>query len=296
MEFKDGNLASEKYTYDRTGRILSSVLGGGINKIERYYEDKSSRTIITDVFGAKTIYHYKNEAGKKLATENYNISATTDALKRHTLYERNNNGDPVKITNALGQTTSIEYQVKRKYKDFSGEKTDYYSRPTSITDALGRTAKFDYDKYGNLKTVTSHRSQVTSEDTSSIPSPLASILYSYDKAGHMLSMKDAIGSVHKYEYGKYGALSRAIDPLGNAVLYEHDEQSQITKITDPLGRKTNFVYDLSGNVIETTNAMNFKTKFSYGSGACPSCAGSQITALTDPKGNTWKFNHDKYGL
>ncbi|MGD9641942.1 MAG: RHS repeat domain-containing protein [Elusimicrobiales bacterium] len=37
------------------------------------------------------------------------------------------------------------------------------------------------------------------------------------------------------------------------------------------------------------------TKFAYGNGACPSCGGSQLSALTDPKGNTWSFNYDQYG-
>ena len=33
---------------------------------------------------------------------------------------------------------------------------------------------------------------------------------------------------------------------------------------------------------------------SCGNGACPSCGGSQLSALTDPKGNTWSFNYDQY--
>ena len=40
--------------------------------------------------------------------------------------------------------------------------------------------------------------------------------------------------------------------------------------------------------------MNKNTSI-YGSGSCASCAGGQLASLTDPKGNTWAFNYDKYG-
>jgi hypothetical protein len=53
--------------------------------------------------------------------------------------------------------------------------------------------------------------------------------------------------------------------------------------------------ELGGNVTEVRNPANFVTKFAYGNGACPSCGGSQFSALTDPKGNTWTFNYDQYG-
>ncbi|MDA8242765.1 MAG: hypothetical protein M0025_01420 [Elusimicrobia bacterium] len=43
------------------------------------------------------------------------------------------------------------------------------------------------------------------------------------------------------------------------------------------------------------NATDSSGKSSYGNGACPSCGGSQLSALTDPKGNTWTFNYDQYG-
>ena len=41
--------------------------------------------------------------------------------------------------------------------------------------------------------------------------------------------------------------------------------------------------------------QNIGGRFAYGDGACPSCGGSQLSALTDPKGNSWRFAYDKYG-
>ena len=123
----------------------------------------SSKTIITGALGAKTVFVYKNEAGRKLTTAvtdalnntaylgydgNYNIAVTTDTLGRATRFERNNNGDPVAITDALGNTSTIQYQAKLNYKDAAGEHTDYYSRPIRITDAGSVTKR--YDGYGNL--------------------------------------------------------------------------------------------------------------------------------------------------
>jgi len=52
---------------------------------------------------------------------------------------------------------------------------------------------------------------------------------------------------------------------------------------------------MSGNVASVTNPQNFVTRFSYGNGACPGCGDSRMTALTDPKGNSWTFGYDHYG-
>ena len=291
---KNGALAEERYTYDKTGRVLTSESEGGVNRLEHYYIDRSSKTVITDALGAKTIFTYKNENGRKLATAvtdalnntaylgydgNYNIAVTTDALGRATRFERNNNGDPTAITDALGNTSSIQYQVKLNYKDSTGEHTDYYSRPVKIIDALGRTTRLDYDSYGNLS---------KAEDALGNKTGMK-----YDKAGHMLSLRDAVGSTYKYEYAM--GLAKTIDPLGRVTRYQRDADLRVTVLTDPLGRNTTFTYDLSGNVTEARNPANFVTKFAYGRGGCPSCAGGQLSALTDPKGNTWTFGYDQYG-
>ena len=65
---KNGSLAGERYTYDSTGRVLTSESEGGVNRLEHFYNDVSSKTVITDAFANKTEYSYINEYGRKLAT------------------------------------------------------------------------------------------------------------------------------------------------------------------------------------------------------------------------------------
>lgn len=291
---KDGSLASERYTYDSSGRVLSSEGEGGVNRLEHYYNDAASKTVITDGLGNKTGYSYVTEYGRKLTTAvtdalgntvylgydaDYNVAVTTDTLGHVTRYVRNSNGDPLAITDALGNTSTIQYQVKANYWDASVEKTDYYSRPIKITDALGRATKLDYDSYGNLAVAEDALGNKTRMD--------------YDNAGHMLVMRDAAGATYKYEYNM--GLAKSIDPLGRVTSYKRDADQRVTQFVDPLGRSTTFMYDLNGNVTEVRNPADFVTKFKYGNGACPSCGGSQLSALTDPKGNTWNFSYDQYG-
>ncbi|MGD9641940.1 MAG: RHS repeat-associated core domain-containing protein [Elusimicrobiales bacterium] len=291
---KSGALAGENYTYDAAGRLLTSESEGGVNRLEHYYNDVASKTIITDGLGNRTEYSHVSEHGQKLVAgitdalggktamsyeANFNLASATDQLGRTTKYTRNANGDPEAIIDALGSTTTIRYQIKRNYRDDYGERTDHYSRPITITDVLGRTTKLGYDSYGNLAKTEDTLGNKTSMD--------------YDKAGHLLELRDALGSVYKYEYAN--GLSKTIDPIGRVIKYERDADLHVTKLTDPLGRNTTFTYDLSGNVASVTNPQNFVTKFAYGNGACPSCGGSQLSALTDPKGNTWSFNYDQYG-
>ena len=162
---KNGSLAEEHYTYDSKGRVLTSESKGGVNRQEHYYNDTASKTVVTDAFGGKTEYSYINDGSRKLTTGitdalgnkgalaydgYYNISSVTDQLGRTTKYVRNNNGDPEIITDTLGNTATIQYQVKLNYRDASGDHTDYYSRPIKITDALGRGSRLAYDRYGNL--------------------------------------------------------------------------------------------------------------------------------------------------
>jgi len=210
---------------------------------------------------------------------NYNVAVATDALGRSVKYARNANGDPEAVTDALGNTSRIEYQPKLEYEDASGPKTDYYSRPVKITDALGRVTKLDYDSYGNLS---------KAEDALGNKTAMK-----YDRAGHLLELRDAVGSAYKYEYAM--GLTKSVDPLGRVTRYQRDADLRVTVLTDPLGRNTSFTYDLGGNVTAAANPAGFVTKFAYGLGGCPSCAGGQLSALTDPKGNTWSFDYDQYG-
>ena len=291
---KNGALAEERYTYDETGRLLTSESEGGVNRREHFYNDRSSRTVIADALGSRTTYVYKNEGGRKLPVAvtdalgntsylgydaDYNVAVTTDALGRAARYARNPNGDPVAITDALGHTSTIQYQVKLNYKDAAGEHTDYYSRPIRITDALGRVTKLDYDSYGNLAKAVDAGGNTTSMD--------------YDKAGHMLALRDAAGATYRYDYTM--GLAKTTDPLGRVTRYKRDADLRVTALTDPLGRNTSFTYDLGGNVTEVRNPADLVTRFAYGDGGCPSCGGSQLSALTDPKGNTWTFGYDQYG-
>jgi RHS repeat-associated protein len=291
---KDGALAEKRFTYDRAGRLLTSELDGGINRLEHYYDDASSRTIVTDALGAKTVYRRKTAGGRDLVSSvtdalggtvsleydrDYQIAAVTDQAGRLTRYSRNSNGDPETITDALGASSTIEYQVKLRYRDAAGDHTDHYSRPVRVTDALGRASTMDYDKRGNLSRLTDALGNKTG--------------MKYDKAGHLLELRDALGATYKYEYDL--GLARSVDPLGRVTKYKRDEDLRVTRLIDPMGRGTSFTYDPAGNVTSVANPQGFVTRFSYGSGTCASCAGGQLASLTDPKGNTWAFNYDKYG-
>ena len=291
---KNGSLAEERYSYDASGRVLTSESEGGVSRLEHYYNDAASKTVITDALGNRTEYSYVNENGSKLTTgvtdalggkvalaydANFNIAETADQLGRTTKFVRNANGDPETIVDALGSTSTIQYQAKMSYADESGEHTDYYSRPVRITDALGRVTSLGYDGFGNLSRTEDALGNKTS--------------MKYDKAGHMLELRDALGAAYKYEYTM--GLTKSVDPLGRTVRYKRDADLHVTRLTDPLGRNTTFTYDLSGNVTSVTNPQGFVTKFTYDNGACPSCGGSQLSALTDPKGNVWTFNYDQYG-
>ncbi|MEA3307643.1 MAG: hypothetical protein U9Q34_07645, partial [Elusimicrobiota bacterium] len=112
---KNAGLALEKYTYDDKGRLLTEELEGGVNSINYFYNDASSKTILTDALGVKTVYEYENKNGGKLLTkitgplsgisllsydENLNINSISDTVGRETKFVMNENSDPLLITDA----------------------------------------------------------------------------------------------------------------------------------------------------------------------------------------------------
>lgn len=83
--FKSGSLAEERYAYDETGRILTSESEGGVNRVENFYYDASSKTVISDAFNNRTSYAYKTVDGRRLTI------AATDALGGVSLFDYDEN-------------------------------------------------------------------------------------------------------------------------------------------------------------------------------------------------------------
>lgn len=71
---RNGSLAPERYTYDEKGRVLTSESEGGVNRLEHYYNDAASKTVITDGLGNRSEYTQVSDHGQKLVT------GITDAL------------------------------------------------------------------------------------------------------------------------------------------------------------------------------------------------------------------------
>jgi RHS repeat-associated protein len=224
-----------------------------------------------------------------------------------------NTGDLWKITNALGQTTTINGYDKNgrvtEIADANGVLTDFTYTPRGwlhTRSVSGATTTIDYDNVGNVIKVTQPDGVFTS--------------YTYDDAHRLISITDALGNHIDYTldaagnrtaentyaagsstpsrslsraYNNVGELVKALDAYSNATSYSYDANGNRTDATDPLGITTHRSYDALNRLAQTiqnyqgTDAAtaNTTTAFAYDSR-------DNLTQVTDPDSLNTRYIHD----
>lgn len=253
-------------SYDSQGRVQSQVNGRDETVSLRYAGD---HTVVTDALGHETYYFF-------------------DAERRLTGVE-----------DALGQTTSIEYDAADQivsHTNGAGEKTtftyDVYSHLLTATDSLGHTIEWGYDGAGNPTHYTDQRGQTWQ--------------FTYDERHNLLSATAPLGQVFTYQYNELGQLTEAQDPSGVVLTYSYDADGNLHCIRnslsetacwgyDDVGRATSFIngagevtqfaFDAHDNLVTITDALDNVTTYAYD-------ALDNLVAHTQPGGQTTTYTYD----
>jgi RHS repeat-associated protein len=158
----------------------------------------------------------------------------TDPAGQKSLLTFNNEGQPIQVTNALGQSTYLSY---------------LYGQLVAVANPLGQVSSAYYDSVGQPLQTTDPEGNITSNTWS----PL----------GQLASQTTPLGAVTTYGHDADGNLASITDANGHTTAFSYNGDSEPVKKTDPLGHSYRYTYDPDGNVSSYTDANGNTDTFSY---------------------------------
>jgi RHS repeat-associated protein len=238
-----------------------------------------------------TVYKINASTGKlnTVADTNGNTLTYTDAEIKSSngqkvVFERDNQGRIVSVTDPLGAKVKYEYDAKGDLVaviDRDGNTTKYEYNSTQqhyldkIIDPLGREAvKTEYDAQGKLKKTTNAGGN--------------GVELIYDPANSIEVVKDALGNATTYEYDGRGNVVTEVDALGGITRRNYDDANNLLSETDAEGRKNTYTYDEQKNQLSRTDANGNVYRYTYG-------IHGRIASSVDPLGNTTTYTLDGKG-
>jgi RHS repeat-associated protein len=270
-----------KYEYDLAGDLKAEIDPEGNKTTWTYNPDGQQLTQVSP---------RGNEEGAK-ASE---FEAKT---------ERDAQGRPVKVTDALGNETKMVYDKNGNLEsttDVLGHTTKYvYDADNERTEAIagnGDASKTAYDSMGDVKSRTDGNGNTTKYErdvlrrlTETIDPLERKAKREYDAAGNLTKTEDTLGRTVSYSYDAADRLkevnySEAATP---DVIYKYDKNSNVVGLTDGTGTSTR-EFDVLGRLTEVKNGKNEIVKYKYD-------VGNQQTEIVYPNGEAVKRAFDKAG-
>ena len=167
-------------------------------------------------------------------------------------------GKLIAVTSPANRTVSFSYGSNNKI--------------STLTDAIGRTVAYAYDSSGNLISVTNPAGQITR--------------YTYDSEHHLVSIVDANGVTRLTN--TYNADAQITQQVSDGRLYRYLYTNAYTRVQGPNGRYVYHYFNDNGNTIRRINQLNENVYYSYDEN-------SQLTQITDPRGNITRYTYDTLG-
>jgi len=260
-----GNVSS--YTYDEFDNLITYTdrLGNAwnfeydeANHLKKAIDPKGNESLYThDAIGRMT--SYTSPLGNKVEhtySRNGELLEVKDADGSIT-YEYDANGNPVKITDRMGNEQRFEYNAMGQVE--------------TAVDRAGGVTTYEYDSHGNL---------MAERDPGGYES-----VQNYDNRGNVAFIRDKGGATTNFTYDANNRLTQVEDALGGTVDYTYDCMGQVTAITDQLLREKYFTYDDDGNVIKVTDPLGKEVSYTYDE------AGNLLTK-TDEEGVVTTYTYD----
>jgi len=269
-----------QYTYDFSGRFLSSVLpdGSSISQVSiqsvglleppvncNSNPQPGCLNMLAPTPGkAAMVVSYID------ANSNESVSAGFDAV-----------GNPSDVTDALGNQSTVELNV--------------HSLPISETNRRGFTTTYTYDDRGNETSRTQVEIGATELRTYhpvfgtviSITDPNGNLsTLEYDTNGNAILFTDAAGNLVANSYNDQGQLKTQGNKLGDDIEYVYDATtSNLIQTIDQSLNDEIFTYDAAGNMLSTANGEGMVTLFKYDDM-------NRVVERTDALGEIARFSYD----
>lgn len=226
--------------------------------------------------GAMISFHYNNKEHlvQVIDSANRQLHIETDTegrMRRVTAHHRgqqqvlvkydyNDAGDLCAITDALDQTTRIQFRNHRM---------------VAKTDRNGQTFYWEYDNKGRCT------------HTWGDGGILEGWLEYYPENGYN-TVTNSLGHVTTYYYTPDFLVTQIKDPLGNSRFTEYTDEFDIYRQIDEEANITGYSYDERGNRIRIEKPDGSAFTFNYD-------AEDRLTLVTDPHGNSRTYIYYKHG-
>ena len=220
-------------TEENTPQILATQTFTYASPEDRY------PSAVTDAQGNTTTFTWKQ--GMLIRTENpegVGVNFTYDKF-----------GQPVTMSNDLGETTRLEYTP-------SGQLA-------AVTTPLGYRTTLTYDDAGNL---------------SCYEDPTGALWkFEYAEGARLTAAVDPLGARQEYTYGASGDVVQLRDALERITTRTFDLYGNMSSETLPGGRTFTYIYDGLARLVETVDPAGGSWKRAYD-------AASMLTSTIDPTG------------
>jgi RHS repeat-associated protein len=266
--------AGRKLTFAYTGNHISSVKDPLGRVVTYAYDGEGNLTDVTDVGGGNTHFTYASAhrvLTMRMPNQAPGVPGSTGAGVTNKYDSR---GRVVEQTDQLGRTTKFAY---------TGEPFGEAGGSTTITDPKGNMTVQDY-KFGELLS-----------ETKGYATPQAATwTFGYDPATlGMTIMTDPNGHTTTSTFDTEGNALTSTDPLGRTTTNTYDSLNDLLTSTDPMGVATTMTYDSRGDLLTRSRPLTGTsevqtTTYSHEDSSHP----SDVTAMTDPTGKTWKYSYD----
>ncbi|CAJ4445516.1 RHS repeat-associated core domain protein [Burkholderia pseudomallei] len=259
------------YTHDAMGNVISvTKLAGTPNAVTTsftYTSDYNQLASVTDPLSHTTTFSYTKGC----------LTQITNALGNSTTIQCNSAGQPISMQDALGNTGTFQYQG--------------YDLQ-NVTDALGRTVSYVVDTLGR---------------TTAIRDPLGNVtLTQYDSNDRVIQVTNALNQATSVTYDANGNPTSISLPNQTTLSSTYDNRNRRITRTDALGQSESWTYDGMGNVLTYTDRNKQQTVSSYdalnrhaltsfadGSGIQVSYdAGNRLTGLLDSANGQLSWGYD----
>lgn len=297
------------YTFDSSGQLTSIADLNG-NETTLSYDEAGQLQSVADGASRSLTFSY-DKAGR--------IKGVTDSTERSVSYGYDESGYLDEVTNLRGGHERFTYDEEGLLltrEDARGHTVltntyDSIGRIITQTDGLKNKTKFAYTGAEPFTTTleTNPRGYVTEYEyeknvlirrsKAAGTGYKASWTYEHDpETLGMTDVTDPNGHTTHATYDANGNQTSTEDALGHTTESVYDSLDDMTEYTNVEGVTTTYEYDERGNLLSSSTplvgaepAESRTITYTYGSEAHP----GDVTAITDPDGNTTHFTYDNAG-
>lgn len=288
------------FTYDSVGnpRTISDALGFSFSAnyaasgLETYVmpngvsitsHDAGSSATSTTPHGAQNFVEFDAARNVIRSIVTYNGSQAVSS----NVYDQN--GRPIRKSNALGQESLIEY--------------DAVGNVSAVVDPLGRRTTTSYNAFGQVESVQHVDGTQELWEYDLLGRVIAQVdregrttRYTYDAAGNLIAtmvpdetpLDDSDNPVYLTEYNLAGEVTAEIDPLGRRTEYSYDLAGRLKAIRFADGSTISYIYDAAGRRIAAEDELGRHTRWEYN-------ANGQVTATIAPDGSRTESEYNALG-